>query len=353
LDQYEQHKQNKIISRKRTKNLMLSRKAREDLLLDWGASFNDIIESIRSNVKVKNQRRRTVNAIGSYDRWEEVMENASRKIKRTLQLKSKKDDTAPVLLNSISRKNNNSNESNRSNVSSQQMRSSDHFTIEDRSIAQMTNKSSSSRGSTGTFASNGRQTQHAISRLSSHTNKTSKSRYTMGTISTENIQKRDTEDVAPMSEIRITIASTSDEQENDNPSKGYDDDVDEDITITSHDPDDDCSQGLPNGAGNNFYVRAMEDPRFLEAMDDPGAFYDLEDFDNMTTCTPMSQFTFGVDVEDDDDQDEDDDEVAKNTYWNIRNSGLQDIPADRNDANLVSSNERWAERCPPQQHVHC
>jgi hypothetical protein len=66
------------------KNLILSRQEREEILIAWGASFHDIIEAIRSNVKVKNQRRRTVNAIGTYDRWEEAMEAASRKIKKSL-----------------------------------------------------------------------------------------------------------------------------------------------------------------------------------------------------------------------------------------------------------------------------
>ena len=66
--------------------LVLSRQEREELLVEWGASFQEIIESIRSNIKVKNQRRSTVNAIGRYDRWEEMMESAGRKIKRTIGL---------------------------------------------------------------------------------------------------------------------------------------------------------------------------------------------------------------------------------------------------------------------------
>lgn len=58
--------------------------AREELLLEWGATFNEIIEAIRTNVKIKHQRRRTVNSIGTYDKWEEAMERAGRKIKKTL-----------------------------------------------------------------------------------------------------------------------------------------------------------------------------------------------------------------------------------------------------------------------------
>lgn len=77
--------------------LALSRQDREELLVEWGATFYDIIEAIRANIKAKNQRRRTVHAIGTYDRWEEVMENASRKIKRTLTLKKPKkiEDSTP------------------------------------------------------------------------------------------------------------------------------------------------------------------------------------------------------------------------------------------------------------------
>jgi hypothetical protein len=70
-------------------DLILSRQDREEILMEWGASFAEIIEAIRLNVKVKNQRRRTVNAIGTYDRIEEMMENTTRQIKKTLQLKKK------------------------------------------------------------------------------------------------------------------------------------------------------------------------------------------------------------------------------------------------------------------------
>ena len=61
---------------------VLTRHEREQLLLEWGASLQEIVESIRANVRIKHQRRRTVN--NRYDRWEEVMEKASRKIKKTI-----------------------------------------------------------------------------------------------------------------------------------------------------------------------------------------------------------------------------------------------------------------------------
>lgn len=73
--------------RRQLLELILTRQEREELLLEWGASFQQIIDSIRSNIKVKNQRRRTVNNSDRYDRWEEAVENAGRKLKRRLMLK--------------------------------------------------------------------------------------------------------------------------------------------------------------------------------------------------------------------------------------------------------------------------
>ncbi|GAX26141.1 hypothetical protein FisN_18Hh257 [Fistulifera solaris] len=70
--------------RRNQRELTLSRMAREELLLEWGATFNEIIEAIRTNVKIKHQRRRTVNSIGTYDKLEEAMERAGRKLKKTL-----------------------------------------------------------------------------------------------------------------------------------------------------------------------------------------------------------------------------------------------------------------------------
>lgn len=93
LDEYEKSKESK-----QSYELVLTRQEREQLLVEWGATFHEIIEAIRANVKAKNQRRRTINSIGTYDRWEEVIENAGRKIKQTLLLKPKDPwDKAPSL----------------------------------------------------------------------------------------------------------------------------------------------------------------------------------------------------------------------------------------------------------------
>eukprot|EP00531_Pseudo-nitzschia_arenysensis_P014883 CAMPEP_0116143184 /NCGR_PEP_ID=MMETSP0329-20121206/15311_1 /TAXON_ID=697910 /ORGANISM="Pseudo-nitzschia arenysensis, Strain B593" /LENGTH=639 /DNA_ID=CAMNT_0003638479 /DNA_START=234 /DNA_END=2153 /DNA_ORIENTATION=+ len=73
--------------RKSTSRLILSREEREALLLNWGASFHDIIESVRSNLKIKNQRRQTVTNLGKIERIEEAFESATRKLKSALMLR--------------------------------------------------------------------------------------------------------------------------------------------------------------------------------------------------------------------------------------------------------------------------
>lgn len=73
--------------RKNSVRMILSREEREALLLNWGASFHDIVESVRGNLKVKNQRRQTVTNLGRTEKIEEAFESATRKLKRTLLLR--------------------------------------------------------------------------------------------------------------------------------------------------------------------------------------------------------------------------------------------------------------------------
>jgi hypothetical protein len=73
--------------RKSSVRLILSREEREALLLNWGASFHDIVESVRGNIKVKNQRRQTVTNLGRTEKIEEAFESATRKLKRALLLR--------------------------------------------------------------------------------------------------------------------------------------------------------------------------------------------------------------------------------------------------------------------------
>lgn len=53
---------------------------------DWDVAQSAIAESVRRNVKVKNQRKATVNNLNKATKMEEAMESASRKIKRILTL---------------------------------------------------------------------------------------------------------------------------------------------------------------------------------------------------------------------------------------------------------------------------
>lgn len=71
--------------RRTERELIVSRYHRQKMLMEWGESLPNIVEAIRANVKTKHQRRRTVNSIGTYDRFEEVMENAGRSLFRGLR----------------------------------------------------------------------------------------------------------------------------------------------------------------------------------------------------------------------------------------------------------------------------
>jgi len=82
IDEYESARP----ERRSQPELVLTRQDREEILIEWGATFHEIIDSIRANIRAKNQRRRTINSIGTYDRWEEAMESARNKLKQTLLL---------------------------------------------------------------------------------------------------------------------------------------------------------------------------------------------------------------------------------------------------------------------------
>jgi hypothetical protein len=65
----------------------MSRAAREALLSAWGVSKAEMVEAVRRNVKVKNQRRQTANNIGRYDRVEEMLESTTRQMKNSFQFR--------------------------------------------------------------------------------------------------------------------------------------------------------------------------------------------------------------------------------------------------------------------------
>jgi hypothetical protein len=65
--------------------MVLPRKVRQDMLRrDWDVTQRQIAESVRRNVKVKNQRKATVNNLGKATKMEEIMESTSRKIRRLI-----------------------------------------------------------------------------------------------------------------------------------------------------------------------------------------------------------------------------------------------------------------------------
>ena len=65
-------------------DLVLTRGERHRLLVEWGASGQDVIEAIRMIIRVKNQRRQTVNNLGSYDRIEWAFEKFIRGIRSAI-----------------------------------------------------------------------------------------------------------------------------------------------------------------------------------------------------------------------------------------------------------------------------
>jgi hypothetical protein len=79
LDYYEKERPPRRVQNE----MILPRNMREDLLkFECNISRKDITDSIRQNVKVKNQRRTTVNNLDKLTIFEEAMESASRKLKR-------------------------------------------------------------------------------------------------------------------------------------------------------------------------------------------------------------------------------------------------------------------------------
>lgn len=68
--------------------MVLPRDIRQSMLKkEWDVSQGQIAAAVRQNIKIKNQRRSTVNNIGKTGKMEEMMESASRKVFRGLLLK--------------------------------------------------------------------------------------------------------------------------------------------------------------------------------------------------------------------------------------------------------------------------
>ena len=55
---------------------------------EWGVSQSQIASAVRNNIKVKNQRRTTVNNLSKSSRMEEAFENATRKVMKGFLMKN-------------------------------------------------------------------------------------------------------------------------------------------------------------------------------------------------------------------------------------------------------------------------
>lgn len=84
LDQYESTRP----PRRTHFEMVLPRDLRQHMLRkEWDVTQSQIASAVRTNIKIKNQRRSTVNNLGKATRMEEMMEKAGRKVMRGFLLK--------------------------------------------------------------------------------------------------------------------------------------------------------------------------------------------------------------------------------------------------------------------------
>eukprot|EP00815_Leptocylindrus_aporus_P001074 CAMPEP_0116052590 /NCGR_PEP_ID=MMETSP0322-20121206/1663_1 /TAXON_ID=163516 /ORGANISM="Leptocylindrus danicus var. apora, Strain B651" /LENGTH=551 /DNA_ID=CAMNT_0003535553 /DNA_START=398 /DNA_END=2053 /DNA_ORIENTATION=- len=76
-------------------DMVLGRHEREKMLLENGFSTGDIAAAVRKIVRIKNQRRQTVNNL-PVARFEEIVEVAGRKVKRLFSHKSKSNEVTSL-----------------------------------------------------------------------------------------------------------------------------------------------------------------------------------------------------------------------------------------------------------------
>lgn len=69
--------------------MILPRDIRQAMLRkEWGVTQSQIAAAVRNNIKVKNQRRTTVNNLSKSSKVEEAFENATRKVMKGLLLRN-------------------------------------------------------------------------------------------------------------------------------------------------------------------------------------------------------------------------------------------------------------------------
>jgi hypothetical protein len=84
VDQYESNRP----PRRTNNQMVLPRMVRQSMLKkEWDVSQGQIAAAVRSNIKIKNQRRSTVNNLGKATKMEEMMENAGKKVFRGIMFK--------------------------------------------------------------------------------------------------------------------------------------------------------------------------------------------------------------------------------------------------------------------------
>ena len=65
--------------------MILPRSVRQEMLRkEWNVTQSQIANAVRNNIKVKNQRRATVNNLGKASKFEEMLESTQRGLKRGL-----------------------------------------------------------------------------------------------------------------------------------------------------------------------------------------------------------------------------------------------------------------------------
>lgn len=74
--------------------MVMPRSERENLLFSLGYSKKDVADAVRSNIKAKNQRRRTVNNL-PVAKMEETVETITHKLKKIVFLKKKQSHCLP------------------------------------------------------------------------------------------------------------------------------------------------------------------------------------------------------------------------------------------------------------------
>lgn len=84
VDQYETNRP----PRRTNVQMVLPRTVRQSMLKkEWDVSQGQIAAAVRSNIRIKNQRRSTVNNLGKATKMEEMMENAGKKVLRGILFK--------------------------------------------------------------------------------------------------------------------------------------------------------------------------------------------------------------------------------------------------------------------------